>query len=250
MIAKSNADAKTLLKTPVPRPGQAGDTWKGVNHGHLVNALTHELQGRREGMTVKEASYFLSREGADLTASLVGPKDKSNLRPAIGLMTSNARRKGLRFYVGVVEGSTGTPLVTSTFGGEDQRNRPHWRYTDDFDLNRVCREAVQQWWTELPTAYSTYTLLRTMPPVEEVDGINLFMGMADRPASGGFSAAPWTRVRRAVELWHKAEDMSPWGLVKVYWQAVASEAFPTHQMDMMMDFLALVNHTTRTKETV
>lgn len=98
----ANVTLDELRDIPVERPANAGGTWRGIQHGELVDTLVDECRCR--GWVVGDMQFSLAREKADLVGAvdvtipdLIVP---DGITTGIGFMTSNARRKALRMYVG------------------------------------------------------------------------------------------------------------------------------------------------------
>ena len=95
----------------VAKPKLAGSRWRGVSHYKMVMALLDYINECE--MEWSSPRYFLSRSNADITfaVNIEGGEyrgiqifdDDDNMQimlPAIGFTASNARRSGLKFYVG------------------------------------------------------------------------------------------------------------------------------------------------------
>lgn len=217
-----------LVRAGIVRPPGARVSW-GLNHGTLVAALCIEL--RRAGYKSRPLPprFSLARKGSDFTG-VVFTQLWNGMEYGVGVQASNAGRRGLRFYAGAVEKSTGTPVVVGMFGGEDQENRFHWKYGKQFDLEKVCQEAVA-WWSGA---------INLVPPTVEALKSRV---ITDAEAKQRLANAVLSRVIRydslgkAVAAWGEFGGGTHWGLLRAFW-AAASGCRPHSQMEAVYQFVS------------
>jgi hypothetical protein len=99
----ANTTLDELREIPVVRPDNAGQHWRGIQHGELVDTILDEVALR--GWDVGEQQYSVHRDGADLVGAVdILPGGDIEAPPGVGFglgfMTSNARRRALKLYVG------------------------------------------------------------------------------------------------------------------------------------------------------
>ena len=104
-VCGANTTLDQLREIPVVRPEGAGGSWRGIQHGDLVDTILDEVALR--GWGVAEMKFSTHRDGADLVGAmdiLPGADSGIDVPPGmafgLGFMTSNARRRALRVYVG------------------------------------------------------------------------------------------------------------------------------------------------------
>jgi hypothetical protein len=103
-VYDNNTTLEDLREIPVVRPDNAGATWMGMQHGELVDGILDDIALR--GWQTTDMKFSTARDGADLVGAIgVLPTGSEIDTPAgigfgVGFMTSNARRKALRMYVG------------------------------------------------------------------------------------------------------------------------------------------------------
>lgn len=226
--------AEELLNTPVVRPPRAGSDWQGVNHGVLINAIIKTMENCGHPQANKSPRFFLARDGADLAATIyfngiVG--GWHGLTGSLGIVASNSRRLGLRLYAGVVT-RDGVPIVTDSFGGMDQKNRPHWQYTIDFNPAMIVLDAIDWWRQKVREGQTTARDLRGSAIPHDEDGRYLITQV------GGI--LPWSRVGIALRAWDERKllsgekmDSTKWGIYRLFTELVTKSP-PTSQMNQLI----------------
>jgi hypothetical protein len=226
-----------VRRCPVKTPRKVGHLWAGIPHGKLIDALQNEF--RRHGSTPYDCRYDLSRDGADLAASWQSsdyPGWTRGIEAGFGLVTSNARRRALTFYVGGVETSTGTPIVVEAFQG--------WKYITGIDLASEASDAVDLWYDKVILIGHVIGLLKS-EPITKRDVALLLM------TAGRKKAIPWSRIGRIDWTWQHNGDATSWGLMKAFWTC-ASVSPAQDQMGQLRIFSNIVMSGVRalTKEAV
>lgn len=126
-----------LKRVRLEPPANAGSYWQGVPHHELVQTILTEA--RRRDWEVLDMKFSLARHGADLAGAfqvrlpdVQAPKGQTL---ALGVLTSNARRRALTLLAGSVVTSCANGLVS----GKILLQKKH---TGALDLNRDIAESL------------------------------------------------------------------------------------------------------------
>ncbi len=114
----ANTTIEQLRQVELKRPEAAGSHWRGIQHGELADAIV--AAAAKRGWRVAESRFCLSRDEADLFGAFEFdkvPKDletPEGIRWALGVATSNARRRCLRLFAGGVVEVCSNGLTTGS----------------------------------------------------------------------------------------------------------------------------------------
>lgn len=209
MITSTASTATTahIRAAKVEEPPNAGKLWKGVPHIQLCARLMDMFNFHKWGPT--EFRAHLSRDEADLVCSWLftdlGPRQNNRVLPSLGLVTSNARRKALTFFVGVCDVKNEAALISTDFQGG--------RYTQNFDLAEEVDKAVKKFLEELPRAWMLKRHLTDLVLTEDDVAKILFTAARQR-------IIPWSRAGAMDTRWRKnpKEFKTGWDLMRLFQQ--------------------------------
>lgn len=217
---------RDVRNCPLKVPPGAGHLWAGLPHGELIGTLLARFKELE--MAPIEPRFDLSRDGADLTAGwqfVSYPTWKRGINAGFAVSASNAMRKLQQFYVGAVEESTGTPVVTEVFNG--------WRYVKDVDLTEASRTAVTHWIKSVEGIGDVIDTLRSTPLTNREVGAFMM-------AAGRRKILPWTRIGNVDREFRRSTgDPTAWGLMRAFWKSAATSP-ARDQMTQVLLFGRLV----------
>lgn len=208
MLSRLNETVSlSFLKTvKVQRPEGASAVWKGVPHYDLIMGVRNALVKAGLGYG-PQGIYILSRGDADLSAAIPILPAYAKATAYIGFVASNARRRGLEFYVGAM--AEDTPLVVDSYGG--QADYPHWEYNDTFILNDVCEEAVQIWKDKEKKLWEFVDDLKAEPMNEREASQILFQAASSGLTTFARMGSIWKVLQSTHEPWTGMSLMDAFG---------------------------------------
>ncbi len=119
MITVYGANCLTLqdlYKITLTRPKEAGNLWKGISHGDVIDSICDEVKLR--GWKTGEMKFSVSKDKADFAGAIEldiprhqAPQGTSF---AIGILHSNARKMSLRLMVGATVAVCRNGLTSGT----------------------------------------------------------------------------------------------------------------------------------------
>lgn len=222
-----------IRKVKLITPESAGQQWQGIRHGTLIDTILEETD--RRGWKIIEQKFGLSRHGADLVGGFVfskvpGVKAPPGQSLSLGLMTSNARRKSLRFAVGTQVTVCHNGMVV----GDYTFKRQH-RY--EFDIKAQIIEGLD---TYIDHAKKITNVVRELEAKElskqDVNAILMEAGRTD--------LMPWSRVGVVDKEYNHPRfrdftGRNAWSLLNAFtW--VAKRNPPQDQIDQINGFRRLL----------
>jgi len=217
-----------LRRIPLVRPEKAGCRWKGVQHGEAVDAIIDETSTR--GWSIGDMKFSLNKDntelagGMDLVIPEIDPPDGQ--RFSLGILTSNARTRAMRLYVGTMISICNNGMAT----GEMILTRKHER-----TFNFV---------EELEPALDSYFLAAKQIPlmVERLKETKIGPSEAEHilMEAGRRKLMPWAHiglVDKEFRLPRHADHGSgtSWALLQSFTEIVKRSP-PRMQMDAMNSF--------------
>lgn len=186
MITSSKKVTFSQLKNlPAPkRPADAGEYWVGIKHSDLLREVCNACT--RKGWEATLDTIALSKDKADMSTSFHILCSFAMGEFELGLITSNARRHALKFFVGINDKEKNFRTVLGeVFVGQKRAG------AKEFDLATRIDEALEQvealaktwpaikaeWSKSLLTSSSTYQLVSRI---------------------GRDKILPWSRIGKAV----------------------------------------------------
>ena len=221
--------------TPPRRPEAAGRYWLGVPHSDLLQAIQKDAARRGKDLAGHQA--FISEDGNEMAASacLAMPKGKASEVYALGVTTSNARRRALRVYAGVTEEGVGFPLLllpvrTKHTPGllPEALAADIFDYLQDSGLRRIRKEI--RYLKRNKLSYSQACVF-------------LCLAGGKNTSSTRGTIMPWSRIGRIDALFRSLcrddDSATRWDLLKCFAQ-VAKMNPPLEQMRQIWEFSRLM----------
>lgn len=187
---KSRLTFAQLKKIEPLRPTSAGGSWLGVKHSDMVRALCAALATRGWEVIPDSQRYAVSKDEADLAVAMElrmpTVLDHEEYRPAIGLLTSNARRKATKLLFGAHD-LTGGMFVTDEIVLGRKRERT-------FNLTNRLERALQEVAVAAEYLPGSLNLLRKRK-LTKVDAEGFLCLAGER------GVLPWSRIGKARKLY-------------------------------------------------
>ncbi len=220
-------DVKAVAPPPATEQGPKGPGHKPIRHSTMINKIEEVM--RQRGFSTHDWRFILAREGnTDILASCrVATKENSSLAqfaPGLGVTYSNAGRRVLTFYTGLVERETDSPIVYAyTQGG---------RFTHSFNLDQEIEWAVADWNEHIESCQPIKKLISREFTVDEVD---LIMQWVIRKRIAASS-----RVRNMDRMLFGLKKINGMSLFRAFAQSVNKQIAPYDQLHNSHQFCVTI----------
>lgn len=218
---------KIPLKAPPAYGTKLGGYWKGIPHAEFAEAVKRHLSVHQERYAVSKDKYDLA---AGYSAAPEEVKSPKGMRFALGFLTSNARRFGVKAFYGVDCVGTGRGLVLGRVGEER-------KHTKDFDLDAEVEETVRLFRRTHRHALEQLKALAA-DKVTDAEADSLIM------EAGRKGLIPWSRVGQVSKHWRnpthdETEPRTALALYHCFSLAIAKNP-PLDQMPQLEGFYRLL----------
>lgn len=230
---KATETWKDVEAIPLRTPKDAGSYWKGLRHGDLINAVWARWK-KEYDFHEGRSRFGVVSGGLTMAASFLTTKPINGHVLGLGLLTSNNRRLGLKFYLGWAQVDT-TKGCTHWNRGTFSR----WcasPFTTNFNLEFEVDSAFEWWKGAIPALDARRFLFMQNKMTKEqiLDTVNLAATMGVMPFSRG------GRLGSAlVARLENGEKITGWELVGAFGNATTLNPI-VNQFDQQRVFNEIV----------